>query len=195
MRAPRPALVVEPQVDSLLAVNAARCTRRMLIFRSGQRRMFLYRLASVMPAVVLPGCAAFLGHEPLRVNLVGLEPLSSEGMEVRMTVKLRIQNPNDASLDFDGISVELDVDGARLASGVSSERGSVARYAETVVAVPVSISALAVLRQMLEMAGGRNTSVRYALRGQLGRPDGRGMRFSSSGDIDLPGTIGASRPR
>jgi LEA14-like dessication related protein len=160
-----------------------------------QRRSFLYRLASVTPAVVLPGCAAFLGYEPLRVNLVGLEPMTSEGMEVRMTVKLRIQNPNDASLDFDGISVELDVDGATLASGVSSERGSVPRYSEAVVAVPVSISTMAALRQMLGLAKGRSTSVRYTLRGRLGRLGGGSMRFSSSGDIDFPGTIGATRPR
>ena len=160
-----------------------------------KRRKFLERLATCTAACVLPGCVAFMRHEPVRVTLAGLDPLTSEGMEVRMTVKLRVQNPNDVPLDFDGISVELDVDGATLASGVSSERASVPRYAETVVAVPVSISAVAVLRQMLGMARGRTTSVRYALRGQLGRTGGGSTRFNSSGDIDFPSTIGAAPPR
>jgi LEA14-like dessication related protein len=159
------------------------------------RRACLNLLMTAAAAGVLPGCAAFAGLEPMRVSVVALEPLPSEGMEVRMTVKLRVVNPNDVALDFDGIWVELDVDGAPLASGVSSERGSVPRYAETVLAVPVSISAMAVLRQVLGLAKGRSTSVRYVLRGRLGRIGGGSSRFSSSGDLDFPGTIGATRPR
>jgi LEA14-like dessication related protein len=159
------------------------------------RRACLNLLMTAAAVGVLPGCAALTGLEPMRVNVVAVEPLPSEGMEVRMTVKLRVVNPNDVALDFDGIWVELDVDGAPLASGVSSERGSVPRYAETVLAVPVSISAVAVLRQMLGLAKGRSTSVRYALRGRLGRLGGGSSRFTSSGDIDFPGNIGATRPR
>lgn len=159
------------------------------------RRRCLEILATVTAAAFLPGCAALIGHEPPRVNLVGLEPLPGEGIEVRMNVKLRVQNPNDFSLDFNGIWVELDVDGATLASGVSGERGTVPRYAETVLTVPVSISALTVLRQVLGLAKGRSNTVRYALRGRLGLADGGSSRFSSSGDIDFPGTIGATRPR
>jgi hypothetical protein len=146
-------------------------------------------------AAVLPGCAAFMGREPVRVHLVGLEPLPGEGLEVRMTAKLRVQNPNDTGLDFNGISVELEVDGATLASGVSSEQGSVARYDDTVLAIPVSISAMTVLRHVLGMAEGRGSSVRYTLRGRLGLTGGGSAPFSSSGDIDFPGSLGRTRPR
>ena len=46
--------------------------------------------------------------------MVGVEPLQGEGLELRMLVKLRIQNPNDLPLDFNGVSVTMNVQGKRL---------------------------------------------------------------------------------
>lgn len=147
-------------------------------------------------SAALAGCAGLRGQEPVRVNVVGLEPLPGEGMEVRMAVKLRVQNPNDTALDFDGLWIELDVRGAPFASGVSGERGSIGRFGELVVSVPVSVSALAVLRQVLGLASAAGSAspasarVDYALRGRLAGPGIGGMRFASSGEIDLPKSLG-----
>src|SRR4249920_1933655 len=88
------------------------------------------------------GCANLGLNNPVQVIVVGIDPLPGEGMEMRMAVKLRVQNPNDAALDFDGISMALEVRGSTFASGVSDARGSVPRFGETVITVPVSISAL-----------------------------------------------------
>jgi LEA14-like dessication related protein len=97
----------------------------------------------VLPLLLsLGACAALPGHEPLKVLLVGIESLDGEGLELRLPVKLRIQNPNDRVIDYDGVSLDLEVRGWDFANGVSDSRGSVPRFGETVLSVPVSMSAL-----------------------------------------------------
>ncbi len=44
-------------------------------------------------ALLLGACASLQRSEPVQVNLVGVEPLAGEGLEMRMLVKLRVQNP------------------------------------------------------------------------------------------------------
>ena len=95
----------------------------------------------------LGACASLDNHDPLRVDLVGLEPLPGQGLEVRFAVKLRVQNPNNSAVSFNGMALELDVNDQPLASGVSDQSGSVPRFGETVVSVPLSISAFSVMRQ------------------------------------------------
>lgn len=150
-------------------------------------RQRLGRWVSVLGAGwLLAGCALLGQPEPMQVNVVGIEPLPGESMELRMAVKLRIQNPNDTAVDFDGVSIELDVRGSTFATGVSGERGSVPRFGETVITVPVSVSALAAVRQAFGLATSQRLMVDYALHGRLsGAPFGN-MRFEAKGEIDLP---------
>ena len=96
-------------------------------------------LLFVSCCVLLAGCAGLAGVDPLRVTLAGIEPLPGQGMEMRMAVKLRVQNSNDAAVDFDGAALTLEVRGMDFASGVSDQRGSVPRFGETVITVPVTV--------------------------------------------------------
>ncbi len=121
------------------------------------RRTWWRRTGALAIGCVLAGCAGLGLSEPVQVNVVGIEPLPGEGMEVRMAVKLRVQNPNDAALEFDGISMTLDVHGSTFATGVSDARGSVPRFGETVITVPVSVSALAAVRQVIALATGERS--------------------------------------
>ena len=52
------------------------------------------------------------------------------------------------------MSVSLDVRGSRLASGVGDVRGTVPRFGETVIAVPVTVPVSAMIRQALGFASG-----------------------------------------
>jgi LEA14-like dessication related protein len=134
----------------------------------------------------LAGCALMRLREPVQVNVVGLETLPSEGMELRLALKLRVQNPNDVALDFDGISLTLDLHGTRFASGVSAERCHVPRFGEAVISVPVSVSALALARQIVKIAGKEQPQLDYVLRGQLSGLVMGGLHFESKGEIALP---------
>jgi LEA14-like dessication related protein len=107
-------------------------------------------------------------------------------MEVRLLVKLRVINPNDSAIDYDGLFVEMDVRGKSFASGVSNARGTVPRFGEALLTVPVTVPALAMLRQALGMAQGDRSPITYAINGKLSGPQWRSLRFSSTGEFKLP---------
>jgi len=135
----------------------------------------------------LGACASLGNNDPLRVDLVGLEPLPGQGLEVRFAVKLRVQNPNDSAVSFNGMALELDVNDRTFATGVSDARGSVPRFGETVVSVPLSISAFSVMRQAWGVAGYQpGQEVPYRLRGKLADGLFGTRRFSDSGTLNWP---------
>jgi LEA14-like dessication related protein len=139
------------------------------------------------PMVLLGGCAGILTGEPPRINVVGIERLAGEGFELRFTLKLRVQNPNSHALNWEGLSVDLDVNGRPLATGVSGASGSVAGFGETLVSLPVSVNAVAAVRQMLGLIDGTaRGELPYTLRGQLGGSALGPVRFSSQGTLKLP---------
>lgn len=147
-------------------------------------------LSAWLMLLVLSGCASF-GNSPLNVSLAGVESLPGQGMELRMAVKLRVQNPNDTPVAFDGVAVNLELRGMDFASGVSDASGSVPRFGETVLVVPVTVSALAVARQVISLAGSENPKVDFVARGKLSDGSFGGARFESKGAFDLPAGLGA----
>lgn len=144
--------------------------------------------------VLLAGCAGLGGREPVEVIVAGVEPIAGEGMEARMLVKLRVQNPNDQPLDFNGVFVRLDVEGNRFATGVSDQAGSVPRYGETIIAIPMSVSMFDLARQAMGALGGRpRDKLAYELSGKLDGEGFTGLRFHSTGELSLPAGIGTMR--
>jgi LEA14-like dessication related protein len=139
-------------------------------------------------ATLLSGCASVSNRDPIVVTVAGIESLPGEGMEMRLLVKLRVQNPNDAPVDYDGIALNLDVQGRSFASGVSAEAGSLPRFGEAVVAVPVTISMLRMVRQVVGMMDGKPVDrIEYELSGKLGSASLFGtQRFSAKGDFRMP---------
>jgi LEA14-like dessication related protein len=146
-------------------------------------------------AVWVAGCAGLAGQEALRVTLAGLESLPGQGMEVRMAVKLRLQNPNDTPVNFNGAALTLEVRGMDFASGVSDVVGTVPRFGETVITVPVTVPAFAMARQVISLAGGNNARLDFVARGKLADGSFGGARFESSGSFDLPAGLGSAAPR
>ncbi|MEQ9728613.1 LEA type 2 family protein [Pseudomonas sp. WHRI 8822A] len=154
----------------------------------------LRHLSALLLMATLAGCASWSSRDPLHIDLVGLEPLPSEGLEARFAVKLRVQNPNENAIDFNGIALALDINDQPLARGVSDQRGQVPRFGEKVISVPVTISAYSVLRQ----AWGASThqpgqSLPYQLRGKFAGGLFGTQRFSDSGQLTWPPTQPAVR--
>lgn len=153
------------------------------------------RLLLVLCALLaLSGRAGLSTRDPVRVNLVGLEPLQGEGFELRFALKLRVQNPNDHPIDYDGLALQLDVNDRTFATGVSDARGSVPRFGEAVVSVPVTVSALSAFRQALELGSSADLDrLPYTLSGKLGGGPFGVQRFSERGTLSLPAATGASQ--
>lgn len=161
------------------------------------RKLSSMRLFIVVALLVLSltGCATLSGRDAPTVRVVGLEPLASEGMEVRFALKIRVMNPNDSALTYNGISVNLDLDGRGLASGVSDESGEISRFSDAVLTIPVSISAFSAFRQIIARVNdaakgdGQNVlekPISYNLTGKLaGAGTPVAVRFSDSGELSL----------
>ncbi|KAF1030896.1 MAG: hypothetical protein GAK37_01059 [Pseudomonas sp.] len=142
--------------------------------------------------LTLSACALFPNRDPVNINVVGIEPLQSQDLEVRFAVKLRIQNPNETAIDYSGVALDLDVNGRPLASGVSNQGGSIPRFSETLLTVPVSVSAFSVLRQTLGLSQSQSfDNLPYVLRGKLAGGVFGTMRFIDRGTLTLP-TPGAA---
>ena len=149
------------------------------------------RLAIAMVAAwLLASCAAMPGREPLQVNVADVESLDGEGLEFRMLVKLRVQNPNDAPVDYDGVYLKLDVQDRSFATGVSDARGSIPRFGEGLITVPVTVSTVNLVRQAIGMAMGGSApeKIRYRLEGKLNGSAFGSTRFESQGELALNGT-------
>lgn len=142
----------------------------------------------LLATVFLGACASMPRQDPLQVSVAGIESLPGEGMELRLLVKLRVQNPNDAPIEYDGVSLNLDVMGRDFASGVSDVAGTVPRFGEAVVAVPVTVSLMRMARQVIGMLDGKPVDkVTYSMSGKLGGVTLFGThRFSSQGEFELP---------
>jgi len=147
------------------------------------RRAFLLMIA----ALTLAGCASLPQKDPVQVTVAGIEGLPGEDMELRLLVKLRVQNPNQAPIDYTGVYVKLDVLDKTFASGVSSESGSVPAFGEAVIAVPVTVSVLRAVRQVVGMLDGEPVDrVRYEMSGKLSGGLFGTERFSTKGEFELP---------
>lgn len=143
--------------------------------------------------LTLSACALFPNRDPLNINVVGIEPLPGQGLEVRMAVKLRLQNPNETAIEYTGVALDLDVNGKLLASGVSDQQGTIGRFSEGVLVVPVSVSAFAALRQAVGLTQTQSLdNLPYTLRGKLAGGLFGTMRFSDSGTLSLPQPVGGA---
>ena len=149
-------------------------------------RLGLRALALSIAMSGLAACANLPQREPVQVYVVGIEPLPGQGLELRMMVKLRVQNPNDAPIAYDGVSIAMDVEGRTFASGVSDAAGSVPRFGESVLNVPVSISALRVARGAAGILSSNPEKLDYELKGKLAGPLFKSIRFTSKGEVALP---------
>jgi len=139
----------------------------------------------------LSACATLPGQDPLQVTVANIESLQGEGMEMRLLVKLRVQNPNDSPVEYDGVYIKVEVLDRTLGTGVSDQRGTVPRFGESIISVPLTVSTLRVALGALDVVGRGQSieKVNYKLEGKL---DGAGFgshRFQATGQLALPGGV------
>ena len=151
-------------------------------------RRLLLPIAAIIAVLTLGACAGLSGREPVQVSVAGIETLPGEGLEMRMMVKLRVQNPSETPVDYDGVYVKLDVLEKTFATGVSDEKGSIPRFGESVINVPVTVSTLRVGLTTLGFVLGDKPveKVRYKLSGKLAGPSFGSTSFQSDGELALP---------
>ena len=141
----------------------------------------------IVAVSTLTGCASMPGRDPLQVSVADIDSLPGEDLEMRMLVKLRVQNPNDAPVEYDGVYVKLEVLGKTFATGVSDGRGSIPRYGESIISVPVTVSMLRIGVYALRMLDGTPVNkLNYTMEGKLDGPMFGSTRFQAQGEFALP---------
>ncbi|HEU4529991.1 MAG TPA: LEA type 2 family protein [Steroidobacteraceae bacterium] len=133
--------------------------------------------------VILLGCSAMEARDPLQVTVASIEPLEQEGeaLELRMLVKLRVQNPNSTPVSYDGAYVKVEVQDRTFATGVSEADGTIAGFGEALVEVPVRVSMFRMLHNVLAMSSDAPAEqLRYSMSGKLGS-----RRFKAAGEFSM----------
>jgi LEA14-like dessication related protein len=130
--------------------------------------------------------------DPLTVSVAGVEPLEGEGFELRLAVKVRITNPNDAPVEYNGVALTLELNGKKFGTGASGDSGTVPRYGDTIVTIPISVGAFNMARQVLGFLNGGDATkaVQYAVHGKLEGGLFGTKRFSDKGTFELPTSAG-----
>lgn len=160
----------------------------------GVRKLKRCRLPIALMIVAVLGlgaCANMPGREPVQVTVADIQFLPGQGLEMRMMVSLRVQNPNDVPIDFNGAYVRLEVLDQTFATGVSDEQGTIPRFGESIISVPVTISMVRMALNALRMVNGQPVDrINYKLEGRLNGPIFGSIPFRTQGEFAFPNAMG-----
>lgn len=138
-------------------------------------------------------CASFGRTDPPKVSLAGIEPSAGEETG-HVQLKLHVQNPNETPIDYNGVYVEVDVQNKSLASGGSSQSGTVPAFGDAVVTVPVTVSYFGIAGQAMGLLTGKSFSkVSYELSGKLNTTTNGVIRFKSEGELNVADLISGGK--
>jgi LEA14-like dessication related protein len=142
-------------------------------------------LLALVLAVPLAGAGcATIDSEALRVSLASVSVAEAALLEQKYLLRVRLQNPSDRALKLDGFVYDLSLNGRAFARGVSDQQVVVPRFGEAVIDLPAVGSTGAVIRQVIELGGGRR-QVDYRLTGRANEGGVR-LRFDGLGDVPIP---------
>lgn len=145
------------------------------------------RIAVLAAALLVAACTGLTSLEPPEVHVSSLRLLAAEpgSLEQQFEVGLRLLNPNNRDIAVDGMDFELEVNGQRLARGLSSESFTLPRLGEQTTALVVTTSVLDLLRQAYGLSRQGGEALDYRVRGRLHLGSGlvRTVPFDHAGRI------------
>lgn len=110
----------------------------------------------------LVGCASLgTSMDPPNVSLDSFSSLPSDGGGPRFLIKLRVQNPNEQSLDIVGISYGIELLGQEVITGVSNDVPLIEGYSEEVVSLEASLKLFQVLRLLASLGVSPTDEIEY----------------------------------
>ena len=143
-------------------------------------------LLALLCAISFNACAALSMQEPLSVTIADLKPIEVGVLEQRYALKVRLLNPNDTEIAFDGVVFDLEINDTPFAKGVSNQSSVIPRFGEALIDVQAVSGLQNILRQINELLKGERTSITYRIKGRLHGAGFGSTRFDSSGEIAIP---------
>ncbi len=153
-----------------------------------------HRLSFYYPGLVLlallafglTGCAHMMGLEqPPRVSVVDIRPVAISLLEQRYLIRVRVQNPNRASLTIEGMDYHISINNKDFADGVSNQRLTIAGYEEKNLDLGLSSTLLQLFEQLKGLAENHGR-IDYSIKGHLRlRTPSAVVPFENHGEVDL----------
>ena len=134
----------------------------------------------------LGACAAWEIREPLSVTIADISPVEVSLLEQRYAVKVRVLNPNNVDIAFDGVAFDVEVNDKLFARGVSNQGGVVPRFGETVIDLQVVSGLQNILQQVIELQQKDRPGFSYRIKGRLSAAGGLSIPFDTKGEWAFP---------
>ena len=137
-------------------------------FKVALVRCFPLHFLFITLLVLLSSCASMnFEYEEPSIELVSLKILPAKGFEQNFEVGLKLTNPNNFELPFNGISYQLFVAGEVLAHGVTSNIPTVPAYGESRFKIPVSTSLFRGIKVVRALLKTQQQNINYQLQADL----------------------------
>ncbi len=147
--------------------------------------------------MIMDGCAGFGRRlESPEISLANISLQEAKAFETTFELALRVFNTNDVPLEIRGIECELEINGNKLAKGVSATQTQVPAFGTELVRMTVYSSMLGMVSSMLDMIRSAQSDqlpqkMNYKISGRLSIGGESTMPwklpFKSQGEVDLEG--------
>lgn len=105
-------------------------------------------LAVILLIAGLGGCVAPQKVQAPSIALQDVKLLNTEGLTQYLRIELLVSNPNDFDIPLTGLKFGMQLNGLDFAEGLSDQRVDIPRLGRAVVPVEVTVSVLALMRQI-----------------------------------------------
>lgn len=106
--------------------------------------------------LALTGCSALQPDiDPPKLSIDNVRSLPGQSGAPRFAIDLRIQNPNEQSLDIAGIAFDIALQDVDLISGVTNEVPLIEGYAEEVVTLESGLNTIQLIRFLASIGMGK----------------------------------------
>jgi LEA14-like dessication related protein len=141
----------------------------------------------ILALLILSGCAG-LGRrlEMPRITLSNFSVQEIKVFESVFKIEMRVFNTNDVPLDIKGLNCDLELNGKRLATGVTDVKTDIPPYETAVVPMTLYSSVLDVVTVLRGLA--RTEKLQYKLTGRLRLGKGvipSTLPFEATGELPL----------
>ena len=158
------------------------------------KKGLLRPLIIVALAAWLTACAGMSTKlEPPRVQLLGIDVLSTDMFAQQFNAHLQIQNPNDVEMPIRGLDFEVLLFGDRFAQGVSSDHFVLPALGEAEFNMTVTTSFVSSFGRLISrMGGAKLESIEYEIVGTVFVDKGmvKKIPFNHKGTVDFSRAAG-----
>jgi LEA14-like dessication related protein len=133
----------------------------------------------------LSGCVSPQEVQSPSIALQDVKLLNAEGLTQHLRVELLVSNPNDFDIPLTGLKFGMQMNGLEFAEGLSNQRVDIPRLGRAVVPVEVTVSVLAVMKQIRAVQKKNGVDYRVAGTAYLDHVLLPSVDFDRQGKVDL----------